>query len=100
MPQSDVEGVVPGTRVFPVEPAFPARQRAHPRRRPSDRARHLPVGPELLGRVLDGAGRPLDGLGPLNTPTARRSTPAPPTRWAARRSPKRWTWACARSTPC
>jgi flagellum-specific ATP synthase len=39
----------------------------HPRRRPSDRARHLPVGPELLGRVLDGAGRPLDGLGPLNT---------------------------------
>jgi flagellum-specific ATP synthase len=25
MPQSDVEGVVPGTRVFPVEPAFPNR---------------------------------------------------------------------------
>lgn len=23
MPQSDVEGVVPGTRVFPVEPAIP-----------------------------------------------------------------------------
>ncbi|PIL38338.1 FliI/YscN family ATPase, partial [Massilia psychrophila] len=40
---------------------------AHPRRRPSDRARHLPVGMALLGRVVDGAGRPLDGLGPLGT---------------------------------
>jgi flagellum-specific ATP synthase len=39
----------------------------HPRRRPSDRARHLPVGVGLLGRVLDGAGRALDNLGPLNT---------------------------------
>jgi flagellum-specific ATP synthase len=38
----------------------------HPRRRPSDRSRHLPVGAELLGRVVDGAGRPLDSLGPLN----------------------------------
>src|SRR5476651_1586517 len=66
MPQSDVEGVVPGTRVFPVEPAIPRPGSvSHPRRRPSDRARHLPVGPELLGRVLDGAGRPLDSLGPL-----------------------------------
>jgi flagellum-specific ATP synthase len=70
MPQSDVEGIVPGTRVFPVE----AKQNLprpgtvnHPRRRPSDRGRHLPVGDELLGRVLDGAGRPLDSLGPLHT---------------------------------
>src|SRR5471032_2248175 len=67
MPQSDVEGIVPGTRVFPVEPAIPRPGSvSHPRRRPSDRARHLPVGPELLGRVLDGAGRPLDSLGPLH----------------------------------
>ncbi len=68
MPQSDVEGVVPGTRVFPVEPAqnLPRPGKVnHPRRRPSDRGRHLPVGDELLGRVLDGAGRPLDTLGPL-----------------------------------
>src|SRR5471032_846413 len=66
MPQSDVEGIVPGTRVFPVEPMIPRPgSLSHPRRRPSDRARHLPVGPELLGRVLDGAGRPLDSLGPL-----------------------------------
>ncbi|CFM47460.1 flagellum-specific ATP synthase FliI [Bordetella pertussis] len=27
--------------------------------------RHLPVGNAMLGRVVDGAGRPLDGLGPL-----------------------------------
>ena len=68
MPQSDVEGIVPGTRVFPVEPAIPKPGKVeHPRRRPSDRARHLPVGPQLLGRVLDGAGRPLDTLGPLHT---------------------------------
>ncbi|MDY7575003.1 flagellar protein export ATPase FliI [Actimicrobium sp. CCI2.3] len=73
MPQSDVEGVVPGTRVFPVE-AVQSLPRAgsvnHPRRRPSDRGRHLPVGDELLGRVLDGAGRPLDTLGPLNASSA------------------------------
>ncbi len=70
MPQSDVEGVVPGTRVFPVETAqsLPrAGSVEHPRRRPSDRARHLPVGDELLGRVLDGSGRPLDNLGPIVT---------------------------------
>lgn len=69
MPQSDVEGVIPGTRVFPVEvvQSLPRPGKvAHPRRRPSDRGRHLPVGEELLGRVLDGAGRPLDNLGVLH----------------------------------
>jgi flagellum-specific ATP synthase len=68
MPQSDVEGVVPGSRVFPVEVAQTLPRPGsvdHPRRRPSDRGRHLPVGDELLGRVLDAAGRPLDSLGPL-----------------------------------
>ncbi|WP_026075840.1 flagellar protein export ATPase FliI [Noviherbaspirillum massiliense] len=68
MPQSDVEGVVPGTRVYPVEVVQTLPKPGsveHPRRRPSDRGRHLPVGDELLGRVLDGAGRPLDNLGPL-----------------------------------
>jgi len=70
MPQSDVEGIVPGTRVYPVEPLIPkpgSVSSAQPRRRTSDRARQLPVGPELLGRVVDGAGRPLDGLGPIHT---------------------------------
>lgn len=70
MPQSDVEGIVPGARVFPVEviPTLPGLGRVnHPRRRPSDRTRHLPVGDALLGRVLDSSGRPLDGLGPVDT---------------------------------
>jgi flagellum-specific ATP synthase len=70
MPQSDVEGIVPGARVFPVEviPTLPGLgQVNHPRRRPSDRTRHMPVGDALLGRVLDSSGRPLDNLGPLNT---------------------------------
>ncbi len=50
MPQSDVEGVVPGSRVHPVEPSIPRPGSVtHPRRRPSDRARHLPVGWKLLG---------------------------------------------------
>jgi flagellum-specific ATP synthase len=31
----------------------------------------VPVGEGLLGRVLDGAGRPLDGLGPLNAGSLR-----------------------------
>jgi flagellum-specific ATP synthase len=75
MPQSDVEGVIPGSRVFPVEAvhSLPAPGTvSHPRRRPSDRGRHLPVGDELLGRVLDAAGRPLDSLGPLQ---ARHAAP-------------------------
>src|SRR5450830_1718132 len=70
MPQSDVEGIVPGTRVYPVEPLIPkpgSVSSAQPRRRTRDPARQLPVGPELLGRVVDGAGRPLDGMGPIHT---------------------------------
>jgi flagellum-specific ATP synthase len=78
MPQSDVDGIVPGARVFPVEviPTLPGLgQVKHPRRRPSDRSRHLPVGDALLGRVLDSSGRPLDDLGPLNaSDTAPLST--------------------------
>ncbi|WP_449386611.1 FliI/YscN family ATPase [Cellulomonas soli] len=33
--------------------------------KPSGRSLHVPVGPGLLGRVLDGLGRPIDGKGPL-----------------------------------
>ncbi|WP_324780789.1 flagellar protein export ATPase FliI [Thiobacillus sedimenti] len=70
MPQSDVEGLVPGAQVFPAEvvATLPRPgQVDHPRRRPSDRTRHLPVGDSLLGRVVDANGRPLDSLGPLHT---------------------------------
>jgi flagellum-specific ATP synthase len=64
MPEIDVQGLVPGARVIPFEPA---RNKATPgqSRRSADLTRHLPVGEMLLGRVLDGAGRPLDQHGPL-----------------------------------
>ncbi|MDE1990202.1 MAG: flagellum-specific ATP synthase FliI, partial [Betaproteobacteria bacterium] len=68
MPENDVHGVLPGARVVPAAPAQDAvtvGRPSHPRRRASDLVRHLPVGDSLLGRVLDGAGRPLDALGPL-----------------------------------
>jgi flagellum-specific ATP synthase len=70
MPQSEVEGIVPGSRVLPVEviPTLPGLgELNHPRRRPCDRTRHLPVGDGLLGRVLDSSGRALDTLGPVQT---------------------------------
>lgn len=68
MPQSSVDGVVPGAKVFAMDVAEtlpkPTAGRP-PRRRVNDRARHLPVGDALLGRVVDGAGNPLDGLGKI-----------------------------------
>lgn len=71
MPHSNVDGVVPGAKVYPLNPPQdPVRlnpQANKKRRRASDHSRHLPVGDALLGRVLDGAGRPLDGLGPINS---------------------------------
>jgi type III secretion protein N (ATPase) len=39
---------------------------------------HVRVGPGLLGRVLDGLGRPLDGLGPLDAVTSVPVDRAPP----------------------
>ena len=68
MPENDLYGLVPGARVMPIEPVHILKlggKRKPLRRRLSDRAKHLPVGDMLLGRVLDGAGKPLDQLGPL-----------------------------------
>ncbi len=67
MPEHDVHGLVPGARVMPVEPAhiLTLGGKRKPARRIADRAKHLPVGNMLLGRVVDGAGKPLDQLGPL-----------------------------------
>jgi flagellum-specific ATP synthase len=74
MPISELSGVYPGASVRPLEPRYP-RPRLHvpwhPLRRASDFAKHLPVGDALLGRVVDGAGRPLDGQGALHHPEAR-----------------------------
>jgi flagellum-specific ATP synthase len=50
MPTEAVKGIVPGSRVQPL-----------------NREQGLAVGMDLLGRVVDGNGQPLDGLGPIQT---------------------------------
>ena len=50
MPIGDMQGLVPGATVVP-----------------SVRQYELPVGAQLLGRVLDGKGLPLDAKGPVQT---------------------------------
>ncbi|MFO1413506.1 MAG: flagellar protein export ATPase FliI [Burkholderiales bacterium] len=62
MPVNDVHGLVPGAAVTPVETPSQRPLLAHPpaHRHAAVFARALPVGDALLGRVVDGAGRPLD----------------------------------------
>ena len=65
MPQTDLVGVVPGARVFPLEPQrlpVTSEDGADPT---ISHSKFLPVGPRLLGRVVDANGEPLDGKGPL-----------------------------------
>jgi len=50
MPSEQITGVLPGAKVTPLTEET-----------------GLPVGMELLGRVIDGVGNPLDGLGPIYT---------------------------------
>lgn len=66
MPSTDVYGVQPGAKVTLVENEPPSHSAHILRRRSEDRVKHVPVGVELLGRVVDGSGRPLDSLGPLH----------------------------------
>jgi flagellum-specific ATP synthase len=69
MPSTDVFGLNPGALVVPIDPAATRVPQLGedftPRRRAEDRAKQVPVGYALLGRVVDGAGRPLDERGPL-----------------------------------
>jgi flagellum-specific ATP synthase len=60
MPTGDIRGVMQGARVIPTHSVS-----------------SMPAGDALLGRVVDGAGRPLDGLGDLNC-TDRVSLTAEP----------------------
>src|SRR6195256_1738438 len=60
MPTGDAQGLGPSARVIP-------RQRAGTVR----------VGPQLLGRIVDGGAHPLDGLGPLECETRVRLTGKP-----------------------
>ncbi|MDO6705190.1 MULTISPECIES: flagellar protein export ATPase FliI [unclassified Photobacterium] len=67
MPSEQLTGVMPGAKVTPMM---------------DDGG--LPVGPELLGRVIDGMGNPLDGKGRLYT-TARAPLNAEPINPLARK---------------
>lgn len=74
MPSDDVFGLAPGARVEALDPLPPSPSIDHPvtkRRRAIDRAKQVPVGNELLGRVVDGVGRPLDNKGSINTVATR-----------------------------
>jgi flagellum-specific ATP synthase len=51
MPLGEMRGIQPGSPIFPTQSVF-----------------RTPVGPALLGRVLDGLGNPIDGLGPIVSP--------------------------------
>jgi flagellum-specific ATP synthase len=63
-----VSGLVPGARVLPAAPVISAPQMGHTETEPvaASNTRHLPVGDELLGRVVDASGKPLDKLGGLS----------------------------------
>ncbi len=68
MPMGDLHGLSSGARVVPrPAPSAPPRwgHENHPWRRSEDRGLHLPMGPGLLGRVVDSHGEPIDRLGPL-----------------------------------
>ena len=54
MPLAEISGLVPGARVFPLGDGE------------GTGARRFPLGDALLGRVVDGNGRPLDGGAPLD----------------------------------
>ncbi len=50
MPFEETVGIAPGSRVLV-----------------SSKPMTVPVGPQLLGRILDGMGNPIDGKGPINS---------------------------------
>ena len=74
MPSDDVYGLSPGAKVmaFEAPSQLPSVDGDAPfRRRSIDRAKQVPVGEGLLGRVVDGVGRPLDGKGLISTHQTR-----------------------------
>lgn len=92
MPSDDVYGLAPGSKVVAFETPSPALRVDSPtpfRRRSIDRVKQAPVGEELLGRVLDGVGRPLDNKGPVLATQSRalQSRPVNPMLRAAIHQP-------------
>ena len=73
MPSTEVHGLTAGAIVMPLEPSRNAPVYVGEGDPPAEDdlneelTKHLPVGDALLGRVVDGAGRPLDRLGPIES---------------------------------
>ena len=74
MPTGPVHGLAAGAQVLPrplpfhpprLGMAAPKQEAAHP----EARGLHLPIGPGLLGRVVDAHGEPLDRQGPIHDVT-------------------------------
>ncbi len=61
MPLGELHGIGPGTKVLGSGAPF-----------------RVPVGPDLLGRIIDGLGTPLDGREPLAAANARSTIASPP----------------------
>ena len=68
MPLGEVEGIRPGTPVFPMRMPF-----------------YVPVGHALQGRILDGLGRPIDGAGQIHAEDRRVIHRQPPDPLSRRR---------------
>ncbi len=80
MPTQSTTGLTPGAGIAPVEPVVRRprlRRLSHAWARQTDQARHLPIGPGLLGRIVDARGSTLDELGDLGLVDSRpiRSRP-------------------------
>lgn len=79
MPLQPLSGIEPGTAIRAVAtPVTPLRTVLRTHQEPTTEptpTRTLPVGPQLLGRVVDGAGQPLDGFGSLQGSMASLHSP-------------------------
>jgi len=60
MPEQSLTGVIPGARVLPLS-----------------RKARIPLSMDLLGRVIDGVGKPLDGKGPIIPNESYHYDPSP-----------------------
>jgi flagellum-specific ATP synthase len=83
MPLKQADGLATGARVLPA----------------TDNST-LRIGPSWLGRIVNGLGEPIDGLGRLDGEQVLQTRP--PKVNPLKKTPvrERWTWACAPSTAC
>ncbi|QWD48408.1 flagellar protein export ATPase FliI [Polynucleobacter paneuropaeus] len=91
MPQGSIEGIAPDAKVYLKnnlakygELYLPKTDDEQKQKQVSSHLSQLPVGDQLLGRVLDASGNPLDGLGPLKADSYKslQSEPINPLRRA------------------